>query len=105
MKFVQALPSHADELNNVKLRLAHKGLHFANILYDVFSGTITAVLNWEFSGVVPFTQWSPRRTFLRNAHDDNRSADEKQTPGSLRESLEHAEGSRLSTYYHRGGTA
>lgn len=55
-RFVRTLPSHTDELNNVKLRLAHKYLHFANILYDVSSGTITAILDWGFSGVIPFTK-------------------------------------------------
>ena len=62
-RFVRTLPSHTDELNNVKLRLAHKDLHFANILYDVSSGSITAMPDWEFSGVVPFTKWNLRRAF------------------------------------------
>ncbi|CAN9387827.1 unnamed protein product [Alternaria alternata] len=71
--FVKALPEHAEQLNDVKLRLAHKDLHFANILYDPDSGKITAILDWEFSGVVPFPLWNPRRSFLWNASDDESS--------------------------------
>ncbi|KAG9228199.1 phosphotransferase enzyme family-domain-containing protein [Amylocarpus encephaloides] len=76
--FLTALPKHSDELNNVKLQLAHKDLHFANMLYDNTSNKITAVLDWEFSGVVPFTKWNPRRSFLWNGRDNEESANEKQ---------------------------
>ncbi|RYP74917.1 hypothetical protein DL771_002701 [Monosporascus sp. 5C6A] len=69
---------YAPELNKVKLRLAHKDLHFANMLYDRSSNRITGILDWEFSGVVPFTQWNPRRAFLWNGRDDADSVDEKQ---------------------------
>jgi len=75
--FIRVLPQHANELNNVKLRLAHKDLHFANVLYDFESDKITAILDWEFSGVVPFTTWNPRRAFLWNGHDDDASGAEK----------------------------
>lgn len=74
--FVKVLPEHA-ELNNVKLRLAHKDLHFANVLYDFESENITSILDWEFSGVVPFTKWNPQRSFLWNGNDDETSGDEK----------------------------
>ncbi len=76
--FVAVLPRHSDELNKVALRLAHKDLHFANLLFDPSSGSITAVLDWEFSGVVPFPKWNPGRSFLWNGRDDEKSADEKQ---------------------------
>jgi hypothetical protein len=76
--FVKILPEHAEKLNDVKLRLAHKDLHFANILYEFDSNKITAILDWEFSGVVPFTLWNPRRSFLWNASDDEDSLAEKQ---------------------------
>ncbi|KAF2648759.1 hypothetical protein K491DRAFT_771896 [Lophiostoma macrostomum CBS 122681] len=74
--FIEVLPQHAAELNNVKLRLAHKDLHFANIMYDLKSEKITSVLDWEFSGVVPFPLWNPRRSFLWNGQDDENSGDE-----------------------------
>ncbi|KAH8743006.1 phosphotransferase enzyme family-domain-containing protein [Diaporthe sp. PMI_573] len=73
-----ALPHRADELNKVALRLAHKDLHLANLVFDHDSGRITAVLDWEFSGVVPFTKWNPRRSFLWNGRDDDQSSEEKQ---------------------------
>lgn len=63
--FVAALQTHAGDLNKVKLRLAHKDLHFANVMIDT-SGEIIAILDWEFSGVMPFTKWNPRRSFLWN---------------------------------------
>ncbi|KAM0424898.1 hypothetical protein ACHAPT_009954 [Fusarium lateritium] len=76
--FEAALHTHADELNRVKLRLAHKDLHFANMVFDVSSGRITGILDWEFAGVVPFTQWNLRRAFLWNGLDDATSMVEKQ---------------------------
>jgi aminoglycoside phosphotransferase (APT) family kinase protein len=76
--FLTALPKHSDELNIVKLRLAHKDLHFANMLYDVTSNKITGILDWEFSSVVPFTKWNPRRSFLWNGQDNEESGEEKQ---------------------------
>lgn len=66
------------DLNRVALRLAHKDLHFANILVDPASdGTITAVLDWEFSGVVPFPEWNPQRSFLWNGKNVAASQEEK----------------------------
>ncbi|RDW95145.1 hypothetical protein BP5796_00908 [Coleophoma crateriformis] len=64
--FIQALEDNAVELNNVKLKLAHKDLHLANIMYDYETSRITAVLDWEFSGVVPFTRWNPSRALFWN---------------------------------------
>lgn len=57
--FIDALANDAAELNRVKLRLAHKDLHYGNILYD--NGTITAIIDWEFADVVPFTRWNPTK--------------------------------------------
>lgn len=54
-RFLIALTLHSDELNDVKLRLAHEDLNFANSLYDVLSRRIMVILDWEFSSVVPFT--------------------------------------------------
>jgi hypothetical protein len=73
-----AHPRHSNELNRVALRLVHKDMHFANMLFDQSSGRITAVLDWEFSGVVPFPKWNPRRAFLWNGREDNKSLHEKQ---------------------------
>jgi hypothetical protein len=76
--FLAALPQHADELNRGPLWLAHKDLHFANMLYDATSGKITAILDWEFSGIVPAVQWDPRRSFLWNGRDTADGVKERQ---------------------------
>ena len=75
--FLDALKEDAKELNRVKYRLAHKDLHFANVLYDVQAGHITSIIDWEFSGVVPFTRWNPSRAFLWNGQDNEESLPEK----------------------------
>ncbi|KAH7214436.1 hypothetical protein DER44DRAFT_805686 [Fusarium oxysporum] len=40
--FVASLPKHANELNNVKLRLAHKDLYFANMISFLWNGIDTS---------------------------------------------------------------
>lgn len=58
------------KLVETRLVLTHKDLHFANLLYDPDKG-ITAVLDWEFAGVVPGPLWNPRRAFLWPARTED----------------------------------
>lgn len=75
--FCKVLPNFAARLDNTKIRLAHKDLHFANMLYDQSTGKITGILDWEFASAVPFQIWDPVRAFLWNAKDGDESYKEK----------------------------
>jgi len=43
--FLKALELSAEELNKVRFKLAHRDLHFSNILFDRDSSKITAILD------------------------------------------------------------
>jgi Phosphotransferase enzyme family len=75
--FCNVLPNFASELDRTKIRLAHKDLHFANMLYDQSTGRISGILDWEFASTVPFQIWDPVRAFLWNAKPGQESYDEK----------------------------
>ena len=51
-------------LNEMRLLLAHRDLHFSNILWGPTTKRITAVVDWEFSGAAPFCRWDPPKAFL-----------------------------------------
>lgn len=67
--FAYLLRSPEEHMRNWKLDattyiLAHRDLHFGNILYDPETSQITAILGWEFAAVVPAPLWDPRKAFL-----------------------------------------
>jgi len=87
-KFLEELKNHAKELSNVKLKLAHKDLHFGNILYSRSTRKITSILDWEFSGIVPFTRWDPVKAFLWNGRGDGDREEGRRERGKWREVFE-----------------
>lgn len=76
--FGKAIKSHAADLDKVKLVLAHRDLHFGNIMVDPdHPEIITGILDWEFAGVFPANRWDPVRAFLWNASEEDGSYAEK----------------------------
>lgn len=75
--FLAVLPTYSETLNNTPIRLVHKDLHFANILYDPSTGLITSILDWEFAGTAPFPRWDPSRAFLWNGQPGEAALTEK----------------------------
>ncbi|KAK1245590.1 hypothetical protein MKX08_005219 [Trichoderma sp. CBMAI-0020] len=80
--FVEALSKHP-ELNNTRYILAHKDLHFGNVMFDESSGCITGILDWEFSSIVPAPRWNPVRAFLWNGQYAPEATEEKNRVNEL----------------------
>ncbi|MCJ1299786.1 hypothetical protein MMC08_002579 [Hypocenomyce scalaris] len=78
--FIEVLRRQENEwkLNDTRLVLAHRDLHFANIVYNPSAERVTGILDWEFSGVVPFPRWDPQRAFLWNGDRSNVQIESKQ---------------------------
>ncbi len=71
------LPSLETQLAATRLILAHKDLHFANVMATP-DGTLTGILDWEFAGVVPALRWDPVRAFLWNGQPEEATGAEKE---------------------------
>ncbi|KAK5988936.1 hypothetical protein PT974_10434 [Cladobotryum mycophilum] len=82
------VPSLADSLDSTRLVLAHKDLHFANVMATP-EGRLTAILDWEFATVVPALRWDPVRAFLWNGrYSDEASAEKERLRGLFERELE-----------------
>lgn len=85
---LRALVDHLPEaqLLTTRLILAHKDLHFANVMATP-DGTLTGILDWEFAGVVPALRWDPVRAFLWNGRQDDAAGLEKELLRSVFEDV------------------
>lgn len=78
-------PQHADRINDTRYILAHRDLHFGQLLVDPTSFDITAVLDWEFAGVVPVPLWRGSflwRGFTNTANNKNNTGSTPSDPSS-----------------------
>lgn len=74
------------QLCATRLILAHKDLHFANVM-ATDDGIVTGILDWEFAGVVPALRWDPVRAFLWNGKQGDESGVEKERLRSVFEGI------------------
>lgn len=75
--FLKMLSKDSGVLDMAPLRLAHKDLHFGNILVDPSTARITCIIDWEFAAVVPYTRWNPSKAFLWNGLEEESALEEK----------------------------
>lgn len=84
--FLSRLVENTAQLNKTRLCLAHKDLHFGNMLVDPETARITAVLDWEFSGFVPYQRFDPHNGFLWTGQStDSAKAEQRRLQASFRQ--------------------
>ncbi|KAI1085552.1 hypothetical protein F5B20DRAFT_575064 [Whalleya microplaca] len=62
-------------------------LHFGNVMCDPLTAQITAILDWEFSAVLPLPLWSPGGGFLWNGQETPEGMTEQKRLYNVFESL------------------
>lgn len=50
-------PEQAELINDTRYILAHRDLHFGQLLIDPDTANITAILDWEFAAIIPAPLW------------------------------------------------
>lgn len=66
----------AEVNGSVRFVLAHRDLHYRNLLYCRETRKITSVIDWELAAVVPYPLWNPGGFLWNGGHDE--SADKEQ---------------------------
>ncbi|KAK6536245.1 hypothetical protein TWF281_000488 [Arthrobotrys megalospora] len=59
---LKALPEIPECVHGAKPFLAHRDLVLGNLLWDRESQRITGILDWEFAGMYPLSDWNPGNT-------------------------------------------
>lgn len=62
--FQDALKTHSIDIDETTFVLAHRDLHFGNVMWDPVDKRITGILDWEFAAVVPAQRWDPPNAFM-----------------------------------------
>lgn len=68
VELINASPMLEKINGGLRYILAHRDMHFANMLLDADTHRIAGILDWEFAQVVPLPLW--RRSFLWNGRQD-----------------------------------
>ncbi|CAF1115662.1 unnamed protein product [Rotaria sordida] len=56
---LQKLLTQSKVIQENKGYIAHRDLHFANLLWSTETNSISGVLDWELAGIYPLSDWNP----------------------------------------------
>ena len=59
---LQKLLTQPKAMQDVQGYIAHRDLHFGNLLWSTETNSISGVLDWELAGVYPLSDWNPGNT-------------------------------------------